>query len=82
MAYIEQLLAKHGSCVICVAEGAGQELLGGWGEGVAPPTDASGTPARACVCVFVTVCVCACVCVHVCMTVYCMCVGWKSTVCV
>ena len=38
--YVDKTLAKKGHIVICVAEGAGQDVLGAEGTG----TDASGNP--------------------------------------
>ncbi|CAG9461691.1 unnamed protein product [Pedinophyceae sp. YPF-701] len=40
MAYIEEVLATKGHCVICVAEGAGQDILADEAQG----TDPSGNP--------------------------------------
>lgn len=40
MAYIDRLLKEKGHCVICVAEGAGQDILSDGAEG----RDASGNP--------------------------------------
>ena len=42
-AYVESTLARRGHAVICVAEGAGQDLLSAAGKGSAG-TDASGNP--------------------------------------